>query len=238
MTSDELNDAIQTVSHFLVADVPLGTTLERIAELARDNLGAAVACGLTLLDERARPSTAVFTDEVSPAVDQGQYDAGAGPCLEAYRTRRVVRVDDTVAVADRWPGFSRTAVDHGVRSTLSFPMTAGNESLGALNLYATTAHGFDDTDEAGGTVFAAQAAVVLTNARAYWDAYDLSAGLGQAMQTRSVIEMAKGKVMAATGVGSEQAFDVLVSASQRENLTVREIARRVVEGNHHPGVWD
>lgn len=236
MNSDELKEAIQAVSHYLVADVPLGTTLERIAELARDNLGAAVACGLTLLDERARPSTAVFTDELSPAVDQGQYDAGAGPCLDAYRTRRVVRVDDTAAVADRWPDFSRAAADHGVRSTLSFPMTAGNEPLGALNLYAATTNGFDDTDEAGGTVFATQAAVVLSNARAYWDAYDLGAGLSQAMQRRSDIEMAKGKVMAANACGPERAFDLLILAAQRENVTLREIARRIVQGRHPPEV--
>jgi len=70
---------------------------------------------------------------------------------------------------------------------------------------------------------------VLANAHAYWDARQLSARLGEAMEARSVIEQAKGILMSAQGCDDAQAFDVLVKASQRENLKLREVARRIVD---------
>jgi transcriptional regulator with GAF, ATPase, and Fis domain len=228
--SDRLDDAVRAVSEFLVADAPLGATLRRISQLARDSIGEAEAVGITLLDERERPTTAVFTDDVAPNVDQGQYEDGTGPCLDAFRERRVIRVDDTSAVADRWPSFSQKAIEHGISSTLSLPLLAGDDSFGALNFYASAGNVFTDADEADAMLFATQASVVLANARAYWAAFDLANGLQRAMESRAVIEQAKGKVMATSGCSADEAFQLLVRASQRENVKLREIARRMVEG--------
>jgi AmiR/NasT family two-component response regulator len=72
--------------------------------------------------------------------------------------------------------------------------------------------------------------VVLANARAYWAAFELAEGLRQAMDSRAVIEQAKGKLMAQTGRTPDEAFAMLVSASQRENVKLRDVARRIVEG--------
>jgi GAF domain-containing protein len=224
------DDAVQAVSQFLVADVPLGVTLTRIAVLARDAIDPALAVGLTLLDERERPTTAVFTDEVSPSVDQGQYQCGAGPCLEAFRTGRTVRVDDSSAVDGRWPAFSRDAVANGVLSTLSLPLGAAGETFGAFNLYATRNHAFTESDEDDASRFATQASIVLANALAYWGAVDLSMRLREAIESRALIEQAKGKLMAQGARTADEAFAMLVSASQRENLKLRDIARHIVEG--------
>lgn len=113
-----LNQAVRAVSLFLIAEAPLGETLQRIADVACEAVGDARAAGITLLDERDRPKTKVWTDELSVAVDQAQYEEDAGPCLEAYRHGKILRVDDTQAVADRWPAYSRETARHGVRSTL------------------------------------------------------------------------------------------------------------------------
>ena len=226
-----LDQAVRAVSLFLVAEAPLGETLDRIAVVARDAVASAVAAGITLLDERERPTTKVWTDELSPAIDQAQYADGAGPCLDAYREGRIIRVDDTREAVDRWPGYSAAAADHGVLSTLSLPLGAAGYTFGALNLYATREGGFDAVDESDAEMFATQVSVVLANARAYWEAFDLAQGLRQAMDSRAVIEQAKGKIMAASGCSPDEAFDLLVRASQRENTKLRDVARRVVEGN-------
>ena len=226
-----LDQAVRAVSLFLVAEAPLGETLDRIAVVARDAVAGAAAAGITLLDQRERPTTKVWTDALSPAIDQAQYADGTGPCLDAYREGRVIRVDDTRAVADRWPGYSAAAAEHGVLSTLSLPLGAAGYMFGALNLYATRERGFDAVDESDAEMFATQVSVVLANARAYWDAFDLAQGLRQAMDSRAVIEQAKGKIMGANGCGPDAAFDLLVRASQRENTKLRDVARRVVEGN-------
>lgn len=221
--------AVRAVSQFLVADVSLGDTLRRLAELASDGLEPASAVGLTLLDQSARPTTAVATDEVAPAVDQAQYDDGDGPCLTAFRESRAVLVRDVRDVDDRWPRFSKVAVDLGILSTLSLPLAAGGETFGAFNLYARTPDAFDESAQADAVMFATQASVVLSNARAYWAAFDMAAGLEQAIRSRAIIEQAKGKIMATTGVTADEAFELLVRASQRENVKLRELARRIVE---------
>jgi transcriptional regulator with GAF, ATPase, and Fis domain len=225
-----LNQAVRAVSLFLIAEAPLGKTLERIAKVAREAVGDASAAGITLLDEQERPKTRVWTDELSVAIDQAQYAEDAGPCLEAYRQGQIVRIDDTQAVAERWPAYSRETARHGVRSTLSLPLQAAGDVFGALNLYATVERAFGNIEEADAELLATQVSVVLANARAYWEAFDLAQGLSQALESRAAIEQAKGKIMATNGCGPDEAFAVLVRASQRENTKLRDIARRIVEG--------
>lgn len=226
---ERLDDAVRAVGRFLVADAPLGETLRRIADLAVEALPPAAAVGITMLDNQLRPTTAVFTDELAPAIDQGQYEDGDGPCLTAFTDSRVVRVDDTRTVIDRWPRFSKDALEHGVSSTLSLPLMAGEDNFGAFNMYAREAGAFSEEDEDAASLFVTQASVVLANARAYWEAFELAAGLRQALTTRAVIEQAKGKLMATEGCTDDEAFAIMVRASQRQNVKLREIARRLVD---------
>jgi AmiR/NasT family two-component response regulator len=79
-----------------------------------------------------------------------------------------------------------------------------------------------------GMLFASQAAVVLLNANAYWDSRALSERLGEAMDHRALIEQAKGMLMNAQRCTGDQAFDLMVKASQRENVKLRDIAARLV----------
>ncbi len=221
-----LDEAVRAVSLFLVAEAPLGETLNRIAVVARDAVTGAAAAGITLLDARQRPTTSVWTDELSPAIDHAQYADGTGPCLDAYREGRIIRVDDTQAVGERWPAYSAATGEHGVLSTLSLPLRAAGDTFGALNLYATQERGFDAVDESDAEMFATQVSVVLANARAYWDAFDLAQGLRQAMDSRAVIEQAKGILMAAQGCDADEAFATLARASQNQNWRLRAIATR------------
>ena len=220
---------MQALSSFLVADTTLGETLQRLAEVSAGAVQSADVAGITLLQEGRKPTTAIYTDERSPRVDQGQYQDDDGPCLEAYREQQLIVVEDTRATADRWPSFSEKAQEQGIMSTLSAPLVVGERGIGALNLYAGKPHAFDDDDMGLMSLLAAQVAIVVANASAYWEAYELSEQLNEAMRTRSTIEQAKGVLMAQSGVDADAAFELLRKASQRENVKVREIAERIVE---------
>lgn len=233
MPSDRVEEAIRAVSRFLIADATLGTTLERIAKLAQGAIDGADAIGVTLLNDATQPITAVCTDRISPSVDQAQYDEGTGPCLDAYREGRVVRVDDTRDVADRWPSFSERAVAEGVLSTLALPLNAGEETFGVFNLYSTKRAAFVDHEDGDAALFVTQAAVVLANARAYWNMFQLADGLRTAVSSRAAIEQAKGLIMARTGVTAEEAFTVLRTRAQAENRRLRDIALDVA-GHEDP----
>jgi len=226
-----LDEAVQAVAGFLVADAPLGQTLDRVAAIAADAIEPASAAALTLLDDRNRPRTFVSTDDLAPRIDQAQYDQDTGPCLEAYRQNRTIRVDDCSSVVDTWPAFSQVAGEEGVKSTLSLPLVAGAKALGAFNLYARDSHAFSSQDESEAQLFSTQAAVVIANAGAYWGALDLADGLRTAMESRATIEQAKGILMASRHCSPDAAFRMLLNASQRSNVKVRDIARRIVSSN-------
>lgn len=154
-----------------------------------------------------------------PQIDEAQYREGKGPCLDAWRQRAVVRLDLVEEHASAYPAFASACCDHGVASTLSLPMMSGDIAVGAMNLYAKDPEAFRSDDEAVGLDLATAAGAVLANVAAYWTAFDLSQQLTEAMRTRSVIEQAKGMLMARTpSLTADGAFDMLKSASQRENV--------------------
>jgi GAF domain-containing protein len=221
-----IRESVAVLSEFFVGEGTLGDTLTRVANLAVSCVGPADLAGITMLVE-GRVRTAVFTDAESPEVDSAQYETGEGPCLDAFRHQQVYRIGSTVDDT-RWPAFSALAASHGIVSTLSLPLVARQEGVGALNLYARGGP-FSAEDEDLGGIFATQAGIVLANSQAYWDARHLSEQLGQAMQFRAVIEQAKGVLMATGGRNADEAFQLLVRASQRENRKLRDIAAELVE---------
>ncbi len=220
-------DEFSALSQFFVNEGTLGDTLVRVSELACQVLPADFA-GITMLVD-GKPSTGVFTDREAPEIDEAQYSSGQGPCLDAFRNQRVNRIDST-ADDQRWPDFAKMAFSHGILATLSVPVIARGQSLGALNLYSHQAKAFDDHSVDRIETFARQAAIVLANAQVYWDARQLNENLQQAMASRATIDYAVGIVMAGGGRSPDEAFQVLVRASQRENRKLREIAEEIVSG--------
>ncbi len=229
MSEDAGFMALRALSQFLVAEASLSDTLLRVAQITTDAMASAEMSGISLLDDDGKPTTAVFTDEKSPQVDAGQYSSGRGPCLDAWRLKQVVRIDDMDMAARDYPEFAQLAQDHGLGSTLSLPLVIGGHGIGALNLYSRTPKGFSAADEAIGVDLAAAAAIVLANASAYWGAFNLGEQLSEAMASRAEIEQAKGILMGqAPAITADDAFDLLRRASQRENVKLRDIARRLV----------
>jgi GAF domain-containing protein len=218
-------DALGALSQFFVSDGTLGDTLLRVAELACKAVGPADLAGLTLLVD-GKPATGVFTDPEAPEIDAAQYDSGHGPCLDAFRHQQAYRIDST-ADERRWPEFASLAAAYGIVATLSIPVTARGESLGALNFYSRTGP-FDDLCTQQAEVFAQQSAIALANAQVYWDARQLGENLQQAMRSRSVIDQAIGILLTDGGRGPDEAFQLLVRASQRENRKLRDVAAEIV----------
>jgi GAF domain-containing protein len=230
LSQDPRSKALTALSQFLVTEATLGETLQRVADITMAAMPGAEFCGISMLDQQGRPTTAIFTDEESPVIDAAQYASGKGPCLDAWRTKKVVRIDDMTLAGDTYPEFSVVALEHGVLSMLSLPLVSGDDGLGAMNMYARMQQGFSADDEEIGSELVTTASVVLANASAYWSAYELSEHLTEAMKSRSVIEQAKGMLMARSeNLTAEDAFDLLRRASQRENVKLRDIAQRIVD---------
>ncbi len=220
-----LDQGRETLRRFLAGDDDLNVMLTRIAMIACETVPGCDLASITIL-RRGEPRTPVFTDKAAQNLDETQYRLGDGPCLAAIRHRGVEQVETTSD--PRWPAFAAAAADAGVLRCLSVPLADDQAVLGALNLYSKKAAGYDEAAQETACLFADQLGVAAANAMAYAEAHELSQQLQQAMESRAVIEQAKGILMQAQHCDPDQAFQILVRASQNQNRKLRAIATEIV----------
>ena len=220
-------ESLIALAGILVAEQSLEKTLGQVLDLACSALPCGDDGGVTLLD-REGPRTAVATSDVAFRVDSFQYDSDSGgPCLDAYRRQQVFRIDSTTE-DPRWPGFAQAAAEAGIMSTLSLPLVVAGDGLGALNIYCREENGFSEADEALARTFASYASVALANARVYWRTQRLADQLEEALSTRGIIEQAKGIIIAEQGCSADEAFQLLVTMSQRSHMKLHDLATELV----------
>ncbi|XVQ84092.1 ANTAR domain-containing protein [Microbispora siamensis] len=196
-------------------------TLDAIVGAAVDTVPGAQYAGLTVVIRRREVETPAATDELVRRVDEAQYDVGEGPCLDATYKHRTVRLSDMTRDR-RWPEFTRRVVDLGVRSMLSFQLYVQKGNMGALNLYSREKNAFDDESEHVGLLFASHAAVAMSGARQQEQ-------LRQAIAVRDLIGQAKGVLMERHKLTADQAFSLLVRASQQTNSKLVDVAEYLVD---------
>ena len=121
------------------------------------------------------------------------------------------------------------AADEGVRSMISLPMTSESQVIGALNLYSRETDAFGAEEVSVAEIVAGHASLAHQVAGTLFRHRELSEQLQLAMTSRATIEQAKGILMAQSHVGPDAAFDMLRSASQRENRKLRDIAQDLVD---------
>ena len=209
-----------------VTEHTLPDMLRRITVIANDAVGGSAMAGLTL-DVAGRVSSAAFTDEDVAEIDEVQNATGEGPCVQSARLGQILIIGAT-ATDDRWPRFSTTCVHHDVLSTLSTPVATKSEKKAALNFYARAPEAFGPEDIEIAAACAERVAVAIEDAEAYWSARQLADQLQEALDSRIVIEQAKG-VLIAGGRSGEAAFEELKRQSQTTNRKLRDVAADVVE---------
>ena len=172
--------------------------LTRVARYAVQAIPGADGAGLTLIEQH-RADTIVTTAGFVAEVDAVQYGIGEGPCISAARDGVTV-MSGSLGGDARWPRFGGRVARMGVHSALSLPLIAGDEVVGAMNIYARAKHVFDERAAALGELFAVPAAVTVQNARVLEDARRLAGRLQSALDERMVVERAVGIVMSRSGV--------------------------------------
>jgi GAF domain-containing protein len=219
--------AFAELGRMLHSDRPLAPTLQRVAELALNTIPQVVDVSVTMVKDE-QPRTVVFTGPLAVHLDERQYAEGFGPCTDAAVSGATV-VLDTLHPEGRYPGFAALAASAGITHVLAVGLPIPHRSVGALNMYSRTSTGFPPDVIALAECFAGYAAFALANTLEYQDALDLVSSLRTAMSSRSVIEQAKGIVMARERCTADEAFAVLTRLSQHTHLKLRMVAERIVE---------
>jgi GAF domain-containing protein len=215
--------------------VLIGRTLEEvlteITALASSGVPGAESTSITMIRDD-KPFTAAYHGEMALAADELQYRKGYGPCVDAGRGGVVLRIDD-VREETRWPDYMAHVSETGVRSSLSVPLPYQGTSVGALNIYSGLQRAFASSESLEAGLEVAEAiAVAVVNADAHAQLSEQAHHMRLAMESRAVIEQAKGVLMAQRHVDADQAFEILREASQRYNRKLREIALGIVASTH------
>lgn len=222
VVADELQDLIlesADVEEFLLE-------LSRYAAETLSRPERRVLCGVTVA-RRKKPAATAASDPEAFALDEIQNAAGDGPCLSAMRELRTVYVRD-LANDKLWPVFSRAAAGRGYQSILGVPVDLGDQAQAALNLYAMSPSAFTPEDITQAEHFGQQAAKALRLALRIGRLHDARDSMAAAMESRTIIDMAIGAIMAQNRCSPEEAFAFLKDASNTRNIKLREVAGAVI----------
>ncbi|WP_229904920.1 GAF and ANTAR domain-containing protein [Lentzea cavernae] len=230
---DETADALEVLRAALTGDESPDDALQQLTETAINAIADADAVTLTVMTQQ-QPRTAAATDPILVDIDEKQFSADRGPCMQSARTLEAVR-----AVVgehqDEWPEFEAAAASHDIRAYLSVPVVLpsgdGGEAqhLGSINVYSRTAEAFDPFDEGLMRLFTTTASATIASAQHSQRLHDQIQSLERALVTRAVIDQAKGVLMAVHKCSADEAFDMLVQRSQHENIKLRDIARNLLD---------
>lgn len=195
---------------------------------------AADAAAIMIADARRDLRVVAASSDDAELMDVLQLQNEQGPCLDCYHTAKAVSVPD-LTLADQWPEF-RVAVAQagGFRSVHALPLRLRGESIGALNLFHSNPGPLPEADLALGQALADVATIGILQERSVRQSEVVAEQLQTALNSRVVIEQAKGVLAQHHGVSMDVAFDRLRRFARNHNLRLAELARELATGELDP----
>lgn len=184
--------------------------------------------GLLLADEKGRLRFMAASDETTTLLELLQLQWRDGPCLDAFRTAEPVVNADLRTAGARWPRFAPYATAVGFRSVHAFPLRLRSEVIGAMGVFGNGGANFDDADVQIVQALADVAAIGLLQERAIHQGEVVTEQLQGALNTRIVIEQAKGAIAQVHHVSVDEAFQLIRAYARRTNQRLSDVAHLVV----------
>jgi GAF domain-containing protein len=228
VSAERLAKVFVEVADTLVDEFDLIEFLHMLADRVAGLIGAS-SVGLLLADQRGRLQFMAASKESVRLLELFQIQNDEGPCLDAFRTGQPLVNADLRTAAGRWPHFAPRATADGFRSVHAFPLRLRTEVIGALNVFGDDAGiELDDADVQIVQALADIAAIGLLQERAIRRGEVLTEQLQSALNTRVVIEQAKGAVAQARGVSVDEAFTTIRNYARSNNRRLSDVAQAVV----------
>ncbi|MDP9224778.1 MAG: GAF and ANTAR domain-containing protein [Actinomycetota bacterium] len=187
------------------------------------------AAGVMLADGGGNLRLAAASSERARLLELFEIQNGEGPCLDSFRTGRRVSYVDGGAESAPWPAFAPKAKSEGFLSVHALPMRLRHEIIGALNLFAHEPVQLPAEDIRVAQAFADIATIAILQERLVKEREVLAAQLQTALDSRVVIEQAKGILAERLGFDMDTAFSTLRDAARRANRRLSEVARDIID---------
>lgn len=224
----QLLEAFVMLADSLVAGFDSIDLLQALVDKSIELFDAADA-GIILANDSFELEVLASTSERSRLIGLLQLANDQGPCLEAYATRAVVSVPDIDAETKRWPVFARQAIESGYHSVHAIPLRLRNTSLGSLNLFRETTGVLNEGDAVAAQALADVATISLLQERTLRETDVAREHLQRALDSRVVIEQAKGVISFTRGVDMDDAFRLIREHARANHLRLVDVSHSIVE---------
>jgi GAF domain-containing protein len=213
----------------LVDDFDVVELLTMLADRCVEVLDVSAA-GLMLIAPEGDLRVMASSSEAMRVVELFELQSDEGPCLDCYRAGEPV-VNQGLAEGERqWPRFAPVALDAGFQSVHALPMRLRGVIVGALNLFRADPGALDAADVVAAQAFADVATIAILQHRAVLESQIVNEQLNHALNSRVVIEQAKGVLAERAGLDMEQAFSRLRNHARNHNLRLVAVAEDVIAG--------
>jgi GAF domain-containing protein len=219
----------------LVADFDVVELLTMLADRCVEVLDVSAA-GLMLASPSGDLRVMASSSEAMRVLELFEIQAQEGPCLDCFRTGKPVLNQHLAGTTDQWPRFTAEALAADFHTVHALPMRLRDMSIGAINLFRSDEGELNQADIVVAQAFADVATIAILQHRAAMEAQVVKEQLSHALNSRIVIEQAKGMLAERSGVDMEQAFAMLRTYARNNNLRLVAVAEDVVDGLLLPGV--
>jgi len=225
---NEFAVAVGRVRGLLLTEETAVNAVQLLAEAAREAVPAASGAGVTLI-RNGQPTSTGYTDGLVQRADALQYESGQGPCLTAWASAAIVRVDDT-RTDPRWPRWCQAAASLPLLSCTSAPLLHGRKSVGAVKVYSEQAEAF--SAETGSLLMRLSPAItaLLMHVQTSETPRRMGDELQQALRGRDLVSMAKGVLMNRRAMAEDQAHAYLLELAARSRQPLQQVAESIING--------
>jgi transcriptional regulator with GAF, ATPase, and Fis domain len=228
MDTELLSDTFVELADTMVADFDVIDFLSVLVDRSTALL-AVSAAGVVLADPRGELRVAAASSEAAQMVELFQIQNDQGPCLDCFRTGAPVSAADLAAPGQPWPGFADAASRAGYRTVQALPMRLRDQVIGALNLFGTGTGPLSPPELRVGQALADVATIGLLQERSVRRSETAAEQLQAALNSRIIIEQAKGKLAERLSVDMDRAFSLLREYARNSNQRLTEVSRVFVE---------
>jgi transcriptional regulator with GAF, ATPase, and Fis domain len=229
MNGELLSSTFVELTDTMVADFDVIDFLHVLTDRSVQLLDVSAA-GLLLADPRGELRVVAASSEAARLLELFQLQNDQGPCLDCFRGGQPVTVADLNAEAQRWPRFTAAAQQAGFAAVQALPMRLREHVIGALNLFRAAPGAFDPANVRVGQALADVATISLLHERSMRHSDTLHEQLQAALNSRVIIEQAKGKLAERLGIDTTEAFSILRSYARNRNLRLADLAQAFIDG--------
>lgn len=227
--NERLTEALASFARLLVSDYDVADVLYQLCDVAAD-VTATTGAGILLEDVDGRLRYAVASDPLTSELEAIQLELGEGPCMVAHDTAEPVLIPDLSAAQERFPGMAPRTVDKGMRAVFTLPLLRDERSIGILDLYRDTPGDLSPWQAEAASLLADMSSTAVLNRRSYETSVEVTQRLQAALDSRILMEQAKGRISHQVAVDVGRAEELIYEFARGLQRPIGEVVRDIADG--------